>query len=153
VVPKIFVREADQLDVPTLVEYNLSLAYETENILLDKNVLRLGIKKALELNDCRYIVAELENKIVGQTMITSEWSDWRNGVIWWIQSVYVSPDYRKRGVFQNILNYIENLAKEIPEIKALRLYVMKENQIARKAYRSLGMNNSGYLVYKKYHNT
>jgi len=153
VVPKIFVREADQLDVPTLVEYNLSLAYETENILLDKNVLRLGIKKALELNDCRYIVAELENKIVGQTMITSEWSDWRNGVIWWIQSVYVSPDYRKRGVFQNILNYIENLAKEIPEIKALRLYVMKENQIARKAYRSLGMNNSGYLVYEKYHKT
>ena len=151
--PKIFVREADQLDVPTLVEYNLSLAYETENILLDKNVLRLGIKKALELNDCRYIVAELENKIVGQTMITSEWSDWRNGVIWWIQSVYVSPDYRKRGVFQNILNYIENLAKEIPEIKALRLYVMNENQIARRAYRSLGMNNSGYLVYEKYHKT
>ena len=152
-VPKIFVREADQLDVPTLVEYNLSLAYETENILLDKNVLRLGIKKALELNDCRYIVAELENKIVGQTMITSEWSDWRNGGIWWIQSVYVNPDYRKRGVFQNILNYIENLAKEIPEIKALRLYVMKENQIARRAYRSLGMNNSGYLVYEKYHKT
>ena len=152
-VPKIFVREADQLDVPTLVEYNLSLAYETENILLDKNVLRLGIKKALELNACRYIVAELENKIVGQTMITSEWSDWRNGVIWWIQSVYVNPDYRKRGVFQNILNYIENLAKEIPEIKALRLYVMKENQIARRAYRSLGMNNSGYLVYEKYHKT
>ena len=152
-VPKIFVREADQLDVPTLVEYNLSLAYETENILLDKNVLRLGIKKALELNDCRYIVAELENKIVGQTMITSEWSDWRNGVIWWIQSVYVIPDYRKRGVFQNILNYIENLAIEIPEIKALRLYVMKENQIARRAYRSLGMNNSGYLVYEKYHKT
>ena len=152
-VPKIFVREADQSDIPTLVEYNLSLAYETENILLDKNVLRLGIKKALELNDCRYIVAELENKIVGQTMITSEWSDWRNGVIWWIRSVYVSPDYRKRGVFQNILNYIENLAKEIPEIKALRLYVMKENQIARKAYRSLGMNNSGYLVYEKYHKT
>ena len=152
-VSKIFVREADQLDVPTLVEYNLSLAYETKNILLDKNVLRLGIKKALELNDCRYIVAELENKIVGQTMITSEWSDWRNGVIWWIQSVYVSPDYRKRGVFQNILNYIENLAKEIPEIKALRLYVMKENQIARRAYRSLGMNNSGYLVYEKYHKT
>ena len=152
-VPKIFVREADQSDIPILVEYNLSLAYETENILLDKNVLRLGIKKALELNDCRYIVAELENKIVGQTMITSEWSDWRNGGIWWIQSVYVNLDYRKRGVFQNILNYIENLAKEIPEIKALRLYVMKENQIARKAYRSLGMNNSGYLVYEKYHKT
>ena len=86
-------------------------------------------------------------------MITSEWSDWRNGVIWWMQSVYVNPDYRKRGVFQNILKYIENLAEEIPEIKALRLYVIDKNQIARRAYRSLGMNNSGYLVYEKYNKT
>jgi ribosomal protein S18 acetylase RimI-like enzyme len=151
VVQKIFVREADQSDVPTLIKYNLSLANETESILLNKNVLRLGIEKALELNDCRYLVAELDNKIVGQTMITSEWSDWRNGVIWWMQSVYVNPDYRKRGVFRHILKYIENLAEEIPEIKALRLYVIDDNQIARKTYQSLGMNNSGYLVYDKNH--
>ena len=151
VIPEIFVRAADQSDVPTLIEYNLSLAYESESILLDKNILRLGIEKALELNDCRYIVAELDNKIVGQTMITSEWSDWRNGEIWWMQSVYVNPDYRKRGVFQNILKYIENLAEEIPEIKALRLYVIDDNHIARRAYQNLGMKNSGYLVYEKYH--
>jgi len=148
-IPIIFVREAVQSDVPTLIEYNLSLAYETESILLDKNVLRLGIEKALERNDVSYIVAELDNKIVGQTMITSEWSDWRNAVIWWIQSVYVNPDYRKRGVFQNILKYIEKLAEETPEIKALRLYVIDDNQIARRAYQNLGMKNSGYLVYEK----
>jgi len=148
-IPIIFVREAVQSDVPTLIEYNLSLAYETESILLDKNVLRLGIEKALERNDVSYIVAELDNKIVGQTMITSEWSDWRNAVIWWIQSVYVNPDYRKRGVFQNILKYIEKLAEETPEIKALRLYVKDDNQIARRAYQNLGMKNSGYLVYEK----
>jgi len=152
-VTDIFVREAEQSDVSTLIEYNLSLADETESISLDKNILRLGIEKALELNDCRYLVAELDNKIVGQTMLTSEWSDWRNGVIWWMQSVYVNPDYRKRGVFQSILKYIENLAEKTPEVKALRLYVMDDNQIARRAYQNLGIKNSSYLVYEKSHNT
>ena len=136
-----------------MIEYNLSLANETESILLDKDILRLGIEKALELNDCRYLVAELNNKIVGQTMVTSEWSDWRNGVIWWMQSVYVNPDYRKRGVFQSILKHIENLAEKIPEVKALRLYVMDDNQIAQRVYQNLGMNNSNYLVYEKPHKT
>tara|TARA_B100000953_G_C17983836_1_gene409900 strand:+ start:145 stop:606 length:462 start_codon:yes stop_codon:yes gene_type:complete len=152
-VTDIFVREAEQSDVSTLIEYNLSLADETESISLDKNILRLGIEKALELNDCRYLVAELNNKIVGQTMVTSEWSDWRNGVIWWMQSVYVNPDYRKRGVFQSILKHIENLAEKIPEVKALRLYVMDDNQIARRAYQNLGIKNSSYLVYEKSHKT
>ena len=151
--PGIVVREAGQSDVSTLIEYNLSLANETESILLDKDILRLGIEKALELNDCRYLVAELNNKIVGQTMVTSEWSDWRNGVIWWMQSVYVNPDYRKRGVFQSILKHIENLAEKIPEVKALRLYVMDDNQIAQRVYQNLGMNNSNYLVYEKPHKT
>ena len=152
-VTDIFVREAEQSDVSTLIEYNLSLADETESISLDKNILRLGIEKALELNDCRYLVAELDNKIVGQTMLTPEWSDWRNGVIWWMQSVYVNPDYRKRGVFQSILKYIENLAEKTLEVKALRLYVMDDNQIARRAYQNLGIKNSSYLVYEKSHKT
>ena len=152
-VTDIFVREAEQSDVSTLIECNLSLADETESISLDKNILRLGIEKALELNDCRYLVAELDNKIVGQTMLTSEWSDWRNGVIWWMQSVYVNPDYRKRGVFQSILKYIENLAEKTPEVKALRLYVMDDNQIARRAYQNLGIKNSNYLVYEKSYKT
>ena len=152
-VTDIFVREAEQSDVSTLIEYNLSLADETESTSLDKNILRLGIEKALELNDCRYLVAELDNKIVGQTMLTPEWSDWRNGVIWWMQSVYVNPDYRKRGVFQSILKYIENLAEKTLEVKALRLYVMDDNQIARRAYQNLGIKNSNYLVYEKSHKT
>ena len=118
-----------------------------------KDTLRLGIEKALELDDCRYLVAELDNKIIGQTMVASEWSDWRNGVIWWMQSVYVNPDYRKRGVFQSILKHIENLAEKIPEVKALRLYVMDDNQIAQRVYQNLGMNNSNYLVYEKPHKT
>ena len=93
-VQNIFVREANGSDISTLINYNQALAYETENIALDENILRLGIKKALELEDCQYFFAELNGKIVGQSMITSEWSDWRNGVMWWIQSVYVDPNHR-----------------------------------------------------------
>ena len=149
--PDILVRAADGLDISTLIEYNRALADETENISLDKDILRLGIEKALELKDCHYFVAELDGKIVGQTMITSEWSDWRNGVMWWMQSIYVHPDYRKQGVFQSIFKYIETLAGKNPEVKALRLYVMQDNQAGRSTYQNLGMKNSGYVVYEKSH--
>ncbi len=149
--PDILVRKADESDISTLIEYNRALADETENISLETGVLRLGIEKALDLKDCHYFVAELDGKIVGQTMITSEWSDWRNGVMWWMQSVYVHPDYRKRGVFQSIFKYIETLAANDPEVKALRLYVMQDNHTGQRAYRNLGMKNSGYVVYEKPH--
>jgi len=149
--PGILVRKADESDISTLIEYNRALADETENISLETGVLRLGIEKALDLKDCHYFVAELDGKIVGQTMITSEWSDWRNGVMWWMQSVYVHPDYRKRGVFQSIFKYIETLAANDPEVKALRLYVMQDNHTGQSAYRNLGMKNSGYVVYEKPH--
>ena len=149
--PGILVRKADESDISTLIEYNRALADETENISLETGVLRLGIEKALDLKDCHYFVAERDGKIVGQTMITSEWSDWRNGVMWWMQSVYVHPDYRKRGVFQSIFKYIETLAANDPEVKALRLYVMQDNHTGQSAYRNLGMKNSGYVVYEKPH--
>ena len=149
--PDILVRKADESDISTLIEYNRALADETENISLETGVLRLGIEKALDLKDCHYFVAELDGKIVGQTMITSEWSDWRNGVMWWMQSVYVHPDYRKRGVFQSIFKYIETLAANDPEVKALRLYVMQDNHTGQSAYKNLGMKNSGYVVYEKPH--
>ena len=149
--PDILVRKADGSDISTLIEYNRALADETENISLETGVLRLGIKKALDLKGCHYFVAELDGKIVGQTMITSEWSDWRNGGMWWMQSVYVHPDYRKRGVFQSIFKYIETLAANDPEVKALRLYVMQDNHTGQSAYRNLGMKNSGYVVYEKPH--
>ncbi len=147
--PEILVREACASDISTLIEYNRALADETENISLDKDILRLGIEKALELKECHYFVAELDGKIVGQTMITSEWSDWRNGVMWWMQSVFVHPDHRKRGVFQSIFMHIESLAGKNPEVKALRLYVMQDNQAGRSAYQNLGMDDSGYVVYEK----
>ena len=146
----IIVRQACGLDISSLVKYNQLLAKETENISLDKEILRLGVENALNNKGCQYIVAELNDNVVGQTLITSEWSDWRNGLIWWLQSVYVHPDYRKRGVFNSIYNYIETLAKADPTVKGLRLYVMKDNLIGLNTYQSIGMINSGYLVYEKF---
>ncbi len=145
----ILVRPAGAPDITALVGFNQALANETENIALDKEVLRLGIEKALELEGCHYFVAELDGQVVGQTMVTTEWSDWRNGMMWWMQSVYVHPDYRKRGVFQGIFTHIETLARGRPEVKALRLYVMHDNRAGKSAYKNMGMDDSGYVVYEK----
>ena len=82
-------------------------------------------------------------------MITYEWSDWRNGVIWWIQSVYVFPEYRKQGVFRTLFKHIENLVRADPQVKALRLYVMQNNNTGQRTYHNLGMNDSGYIVFEK----
>ena len=145
----IIIREACESDLPSLVEYNFALAKETENLDLNKNTLRLGIQNSFALQGCHYFIAETEGNVVGQTMITSEWSDWRNGTIWWMQSVYVHPSYRKQGVFSKIFKHIETIAKKKPTIQSLRLYVMKNNQAGLKTYQNVGMNNSGYLVYEK----
>ena len=145
----IFIREACESDLLTLIEHNQALAEESENLFLDKNILRLGIQQAMELQNCHYFVAEVNGNVVGQTMITSEWSDWRNGEMWWIQSVYVNPAFRQKGVFTHIFKYIETLARRKPEVKALRLYVIHGNQVGISAYKMLGMKNSGYIVYEK----
>ena len=85
----IIIREACESDLSILIEYNRALAKETENLSLNTNVLQLDIQNALKLKNCHYFVAELDGNVVGQTMITSEWSDWRNAEMWWLQSVYV----------------------------------------------------------------
>ena len=145
----IIIREACEPDLSILIQYNQALAKETENLTLNTDVLRLGIQSALKQKNCHYFVAELEGNVVGQTMITSEWSDWRNAEMWWIQSVYVHPDYRKRGVFHCIFKHIEIISEKNYSVKSLRLYVMKNNLIGIKTYKNLGMSNSGYLVYEK----
>ena len=144
----LIIRAAKASDVPTLIEYNQGLARETENIFLDETILSQGVGNAIERNDCQYFVAELDGKVIGQTMVTTEWSDWRNGEMWWMQSVYVHPGYRKRGVFPKIFRYIEKLAESNPNVKALRLYVMHDNQSGRSSYQNLGMDDSGYIVYE-----
>ena len=146
---EINIREANKGNLAILVQNNQALAEETEALLLDKDVLREGIEQALKREECHYFVAVIGEKVVGQTMITYEWSDWRNGIIWWIQSVYVLPAHRKQGIFRALFKHIENLAKVNPQVKALRLYVMHNNNAGQDTYQSMGMNYSGYIVFEK----
>ena len=146
---EINIREANKGDLAILVQNNQALAKETEALLLDKDVLREGIEQALKREECHYFVAVIGEKVVGQTMITYEWSDWRNGIMWWIQSVFVSPEFRRRGVFRALFYHVEQLAKKHSDVKTLRLYVMKNNLPGKNTYEALGMTNSGYVVFEK----
>ena len=143
------IREAVKSDITILAKNNQALAYETENINLNLDIITSGVSNALNREDCHYFVAEINKMVVGQTLITYEWSDWRNGLIWWMQSVFVLFNFRKQGVYRNLFNHIENLARNNPKVKALRLYVIKNNQSGIKTYEALGMKDSGYIVYEK----
>lgn len=144
------IREAHPGDADRIVAYNLNLARESEGIELDEATLRGGVIRALEKPDyCRYFVAESDGQVVAQTMLTYEWSDWRNGLIWWIQSVYVDPGFRCRGVFRRIFEHLERLATEQGNVVAFRLYVDKNNVHAMATYERLGMHQPEYLIYEK----
>ena len=141
------IRKASDNDIDTIVTFNYLIAKETEAILLDKNIVKLGVESVFtDPSKAQYWVAENNNEIIGQLMITYEWSDWRNGDMWWIQSVYVTENFRRRGVFSSLYKHIEHMAKENPGCCGIRLYIEKHNERAQKTYLSLGMNDSGYDV-------
>jgi GNAT superfamily N-acetyltransferase len=134
-------RLGDQI---AITNYNLQLAWETEHKRLDPYVVLAGVRAVLEdPSKGTYFVAETDDRIVGQLMITHEWSDWRNGDIWWIQSVYVHPDYRKTGIFKTLYHHTRQAAVESGAVM-LRLYVEKDNQSAQRVYQNLGMTLSDY---------
>lgn len=142
----ILVRNAEATDWATIAEFNRALAAESEARQLDWETLCGGVRAVLaDQNKGRYFIAERGGRIVGITMITYEWSDWRDGWIWWIQSVYVHPDSRGQGVFTRLYRHIEALATAAG-IRAIRLYVLEENARARATYAKLGMQGTGYVV-------
>ena len=148
------IRPATRDDADTIVEFNRAMALETENRQLDLPTLRQGIRAFLENPGYgSYIVAELpedkSRKPVGQLMITYEWSDWRNGVFWWIQSVYVAPERRGRGVFRAMYDHILAKAKSDPKVCGIRLYVEQENRRAQTAYQRVGLRPSVYTVFEQ----
>jgi ribosomal protein S18 acetylase RimI-like enzyme len=144
------VRRAGFADAAVIAEFNRLLALESEKVVLDPVKLAAGVAAVLaDPAKGLYFVAEQDGQIVGQLGITSEYSDWRNGWQWWIQSVYVQPEYRRRGVFRALYAHVERLATEDAEVVGLRLYVEHENHSARQTYRSLGMKQTGYVVMEK----
>ncbi len=145
-----FVRPARRGDEPFIEHCNLQLAWETEHKKLDPEVLRLGVAAAVaDPGKLRYWVAERDAVLVGQAAVSTEWSDWRNGWIWWFQSVYVAPQERGRGVFRAIHNQIRSEALADRSVIGLRLYVEDANTRAQEAYRALGLNPGGYSVYEE----
>ena len=147
---QIKIRVAEKSDLASLVTFNQLMAWETEQKTLDESILCKGVAALIaDNNKGFYLVAEQDKKVLGSLMVTSEWSDWRNGVFWWIQSVYISPDFRRQGVYAQLYTHVKNLAAQQQNICGFRLYVEKENLIAQKTYESLGMGQSHYLMYEE----
>jgi GNAT superfamily N-acetyltransferase len=145
------IRLAHTTDSAVIAEYNLALAWETESKRLDPETVAAGVAGLLAHDHRgRYFVACDGDRIVGQLMHTREWSDWRNGDIWWLQSVYVHPDYRGRGVFRSLLDHVCRLALETPQVVGLRLYMETHNETARKAYLKAGFQPGGYEVFERW---
>jgi len=141
------IRDATLDDLEIVAEFNQRLARETESRTLDPATLSQGVARALgDRNLCRYFVAEVDGRVVGQTMVTYEWSDWRCGVFWWFQSVYVEGGFRGRGIFRALYEHVAQLARNTPDVCGLRLYVERENGPAIATYGRLGMAPTGHLV-------
>ncbi len=144
---KIEIREAAPADAATIAAFNQAIARETEGMELDEDTILAGVSRLLAApSRGRYWLAEVDSRVVGQTMVTYEWSDWRNGNIWWIQSVYVASDFRRQGVFSALYAAVESLAREDADACGIRLYVEKHNERAQATYRKLGMQGDTYLV-------
>ena len=140
-------REATSADLEAIARGNVLMAEETEGKALDWDTVRAGVATALaDAEHGRYWVAEIDGRIAGQIMVTYEWSDWRNGVMWWIQSVYVDTDFRRQGVFSALYRHVETMAQAAGNCAGIRLYVEKENQRAQATYVALGMEDAGYTV-------
>lgn len=142
----VIVRAARMQDAETIAEFNRRLAWETESIRLKSEIVEAGVRAVLEdSTKGGYFVACVEERVVGQIMHTFEWSDWRNGFLWWIQSVYVEGEFRGRGVFRSLFDHLKRAASEQAGV-GLRLYVEDHNHAAQEVYRKLGMTPGGYHV-------
>ena len=142
------IRPATSRDLDRLVEWNAAMAAETEDKTLDRAVLAAGVDAVLdEPGRGFYLIAERDGEAVGSLLVTYEWSDWRNGDFFWIQSVYVTPEARRSGVFRALYAAVGQRAREAGAV-GLRLYVEHENRRAQQTYEGLGMQRCHYHMYE-----
>jgi ribosomal protein S18 acetylase RimI-like enzyme len=143
------IRRATPADAPVIAEFNRRMALETENKILDEATLSRGVAALLaDTAKGFYLVADHGGDVVGQLLITMEWSDWRNGWFWWIQSVYVRADARRHGTFRSLFEEAVQLAAT-SNVVGLRLYVDRDNERAQQTYRSLDMEETNYHLYER----
>jgi ribosomal protein S18 acetylase RimI-like enzyme len=143
------IRQAVIDDLDLIVDFQLRLAEETEDLLLKADVLNLGVRAAL-LDPLKgeYYIAEVDQEPVGCLFTIREWSDWRNGKVVWIHSLYVAPEARRKGVFKQLYVHLRHMIENDADLKGLRLYVHKDNELAQNAYRSLGMDGDHYRLFE-----
>lgn len=135
-------------DIESIAQFQVDMAMESEGTQLDKDTVTKGVSAAMaDENKGLYYIARVDGKAVGSLMLTREWSDWNNGWYWWIQSVYVAPDYRRQGVYKSMYQAVCTDAKQ-QNVAQVRLYVDKTNTRGQEVYSSLGMQESHYLIYE-----
>lgn len=152
------IRDAEPADARLLAQWAQAMALETEHKQLDAQAVQAGVVAGIADNaKARYFVAMQDAPLagretigiaVGTLMLTREWSDWRNGDWWWIQSVYVAPEHRRQGVFAALYRHVEQRAHATPGVIGLRLYVERDNAVAQRTYAALGMHDAGYAMYE-----
>ena len=142
-------RPATPADASEIIQFQIAMAHETEDLSLDRDVVGGGVKAVFDnLSLGEYYVAEQDGHVIASLLITYEWSDWRNGVVWWIQSVYVIPEAREQGVYAGLYAFIRSLADADNRVRGIRLYVDRRNTRAQTVYTRLGMNGEHYQVFE-----
>jgi ribosomal protein S18 acetylase RimI-like enzyme len=142
-------RDATPADADSIIEFQLAMARETEDLELDRATLTRGVHAVFaDPSLGRYFVAEVDGVVAASLMITYEWSDWRAGTVWWIQSVYVSPFHRRRGIYAGLYSHVRAIVEHDDAIRGIRLYVDRRNTAAQEVYARLGMNGEHYQVFE-----
>jgi GNAT superfamily N-acetyltransferase len=142
-------REGRVSDVPSIVGFQIAMARETEELELDRDVCTGGVQAVFDdASRGRYFLAESGGVVIASLMITYEWSDWRNGNVWWIQSVYVVPDFRQQRVYAGLYEHVRQMVQADESLRGIRLYVDRRNVRAQEVYTRLGMNGEHYQVFE-----
>tara|TARA_B100001750_G_C15467306_1_gene577797 strand:- start:458 stop:922 length:465 start_codon:yes stop_codon:yes gene_type:complete len=145
----IVVRQAARHDANAIIRFQKAMAFETEEKLLDEALLKSGVDSIFDSSAKGfYLVAEVDGHVIGSLLITYEWSDWRNATFWWIQSVFVDANWRRKGVYRSMHDYVCTLANSRGDICGIRLYVERSNTRAQQTYKDLGMTHSHYDLYE-----
>lgn len=145
----LIIRNADSRDIEKIVLFQVEMARETEGLVLNKNIIHPGVKNVFKNKNLgSYYVAEHDQKVVGSLLITYEWSDWRNGIVWWIQSVFIQPEFRGQKIFKKMFTFLREMVLNSNDVRGLRLYVDKTNSHAIKVYKAIGMNAHQYDLFE-----
>lgn len=146
---QITIRKATREDIHVIARFQQKMALETERLELDAPTLLLGVENVfLDPSRGFYLVAQTDDEVIASMLLTPEWSDWRNSLFLWIQSLYVVPEYRKKGVFRMMYEHVRQLVMDSPGYAGLKLYVDQGNALAQEVYRQVGMKSSHYNLFE-----